>query len=82
MAGIRSTVQLWQRLPDEARTPASLDAVLQAVDRLNALVSRLLYFARAGWEEPRPIDLNAVVRETVELVRRKPTLKASALKRT
>jgi signal transduction histidine kinase len=69
LAGIRSTVQLWQRLPDQAQTPASLDAVLQAVDRLNALVGRLLYFARTGWEEPRPIDLNAVVRETVELVR-------------
>jgi two-component system, NtrC family, sensor histidine kinase HydH len=69
LAGIRSTVQLWQRLPDQAQTPASLDAVLHAVDRLNALVGRLLYFARSGWEEPRPIDLNAVVRETVELVR-------------
>jgi two-component system, NtrC family, sensor histidine kinase HydH len=69
LAGIRSTVQLWQRLPDQAQTPASLDAVLQAVDRLNALVGRLLYFARTGWEEPRPVDLNAVVRETVELVR-------------
>ena len=69
LAGIRSTVQLWQRLPDQAQTPASLDAVLHAVDRLNALVGRLLYFARSGWDEPRPIDLNAVVRETVELVR-------------
>jgi two-component system sensor histidine kinase HydH len=69
LAGIRSTVQLWQRLPDEAQTPASRNAVLQAVDRLNALVGRLLYFARTGWEEPRPVDLNAVVSETVELVR-------------
>jgi two-component system, NtrC family, sensor histidine kinase HydH len=69
LAGIRSTVQLWQRLPDQAQTPASLEAVLQAVDRLNALVGRLLYFARTGWEAPRPVDLNAVVRETAELVR-------------
>ncbi len=69
LAGIRSTVQLWQRLPNEAQTPASLEAVLQAVDRLNALVGRLLYFARTGWEERRPVDLNAVVRETAELVR-------------
>ncbi len=69
LAGIRSTVQLWQRLPDQARTPESLDAVLRTVDRLNALVSRLLYFARTGWEQARPVDMNAVVRETLELVR-------------
>jgi two-component system, NtrC family, sensor histidine kinase HydH len=74
LAGIRSTVQLWQRLPDQAQTPASRDAVLQAVDRLNALVGRLLYFARTGWDEPRPVDLSAVVRETVELVRAKAEL--------
>jgi two-component system, NtrC family, sensor histidine kinase HydH len=78
-AGIRSTVQLWQRLPDQAQTPASLDAVLQAVDRLNALVGRLLYFARTGWEEPRPVDLNAVVRETVELVRAQADLQGVRL---
>jgi two-component system sensor histidine kinase HydH len=69
LAGIRSTVQLWQRLPDQACTPASMEAMLQAVDRLNGLVSRLLYFARTGWDEPRPVDVNAVVRETLELVR-------------
>ena len=69
LAGIRSTVQLWQRLPEQARTPESLEAVLRTVDRLNTLVSRLLYFARTGWEQARPVDMNAVVRETLELVR-------------
>ena len=69
LAGIRSTVQLWERLPEQARTPESLAAVIQAVDRLNGLVSRLLYFARTGWDEPRPVDMNAVVRQTLELVR-------------
>jgi two-component system sensor histidine kinase AtoS len=39
------------------------------VDRLNGLVGRLLYFARTGWDERRPVDLNAVIRETVELLR-------------
>lgn len=69
LAGIRSTVQLWQRLAEPAQMPASLDAVLQAVDRLNALVGRLLYFARAGHEERRPVDLNAIVREVLDLLR-------------
>src|SRR5207302_980377 len=69
LAGIRSTVQLWERLPDEARTPESLQAVVRAVDRLNDLVSRLLLFARAGHEDWRPLDLNALVAETFELLR-------------
>ena len=36
LAAIRSTVQLWQRLPDSARRPGSLEAVVGAVDRLDA----------------------------------------------
>ena len=69
LAAIRSTVQLWERLPDQARTPESLRAIVRAVDRLNELVSRLLYFARANCDEWRPTDLNALVRESLELVR-------------
>jgi two-component system sensor histidine kinase HydH len=68
LAGIRSTVQLWQRLPDQARTPESLEAVLAAVDRLNGLISRLLFFARAGQAERVRVDLNALVRETAALL--------------
>jgi signal transduction histidine kinase len=67
LAAIRSTVQLWQRLPDAARTPASQDAVLAAVDRLNAFVGRLLQFARAE-EEHRPVDFNAVLGEALDLL--------------
>src|SRR5581483_8138737 len=68
LAAIRSTVQLWQRLPDAARTPASLDAVIGAVDRLNGLVGRLLFFARADNAQREPVDLNQVVAETLELI--------------
>lgn len=68
LAGIRSTVQLWQRMPETARTPASLDAVVGAVDRLNALVGRLLYFARADNAERLPVDLNQVLHETLGLL--------------
>jgi signal transduction histidine kinase len=67
LAAIRSTVQLWQRLPDVARTPASLEAVLGVVDRLNAFTGRLLQFARAE-EERRPVDLNAVVGAALDLL--------------
>lgn len=69
LAAIRSTVQLYQRLPETRREPSSLDAVLHGVDRLNALVSRLLFFVRSGHEERRPVDVNAIVRETITLLR-------------
>jgi two-component system sensor histidine kinase HydH len=69
LAAIRSTVQLYQRLPPQGRDPSALDAVLHGVDRLNALVSRLLFFVRSGHEERRPVDLNAVVEETLTLLR-------------
>ena len=71
LAAIRSTVQLWQRLGDEARTPASLEAVVQAVDRLNMLVGRLLQFARPDHSTRSPLDLNALVDETATLLRAK-----------
>jgi signal transduction histidine kinase len=69
LAAIRSTAQLYQRLPPETRDPAALDAILHGVDRLNALVSRLLFFARSGHEERRTVDVNAIVQETLTLLR-------------
>ncbi len=69
LAAIRSTVQLYQRLPLQTRDPSALDAILQGVDRLNSLVSRLLFFARTGHEERRSVDLNAIVQETLTLLR-------------
>jgi two-component system, NtrC family, sensor histidine kinase HydH len=69
LAGIRSTAQLWKRLPEESRTPESLDAVVDAVDRINALVSQLLYFSRSETAARQSVDLNDVVREAFELLR-------------
>jgi two-component system, NtrC family, sensor histidine kinase HydH len=68
LAALRSTVQLWQRLTAEARTPASLEAVVGAVDRLNALVGRLLFFARADNAQREPVDLNQLLGESLDLV--------------
>jgi two-component system, NtrC family, sensor histidine kinase HydH len=67
LAAIRSTVQLWQRLPDQSRTPESLDAVVRAVDRLNETVTQLLYFSRADSTQREPVDVNSLVRETLDL---------------
>jgi two-component system sensor histidine kinase HydH len=68
LAGIRSTVQLWERLPDTTRTQGSVQAVMQAVDRLNEIVSRLLYFSRADRAERQPIQVNDLLSETLRLI--------------
>jgi signal transduction histidine kinase len=68
LAGIRSTVQLWERLPETARSPDSMAAVIQAVDRLNEIVSRLLYFARADTSERQPVSVNDAITDTLNLL--------------
>ncbi|HEX7448444.1 MAG TPA: ATP-binding protein [Pirellulales bacterium] len=67
LAAIRSTVQLWQRLPEQSRSPESLDAVIRSVDRLNETVSQLLYFSRADGTAREPVDVNQLLTETLEL---------------
>jgi two-component system sensor histidine kinase HydH len=66
LAGIRSTAQLWQRgvmgLDDE-----SLGGLVQEVDRLEEIVSRLLQFSRADAQALAPGDLNAVLSEAARL---------------
>lgn len=67
LAAIRSTVQLWQRMPDRTRTPESLEAVIGAVDRLNETVTQLLQFSRADGTVREAVDVNLLVRDTLEL---------------
>jgi signal transduction histidine kinase len=62
-------VQLWQRIPDESLTPESMQAIVAAVDRLDALLSNLLQFSRSETTNHSSVDLNDVIRETVELLR-------------
>ena len=68
LAGIRSTVQLWERLPGTTQTPESMHAVVEAVDRLNEIVSRLLCFARVDNAERQPVAINLVLTETLHLL--------------
>ena len=67
LAGIRSTAQLWQRgigRDDEE----SLDGLVEEVDRLERIVSRLLQFSRADAQDLAPGDLNEVIAEVARLV--------------
>jgi signal transduction histidine kinase len=68
LAGIRSTVQLWQRLRDPDRVAGSMDAVVQATERLNEILTRLLHFARTEHAERSPTQINELVVETTKLV--------------
>jgi len=68
LAGIRSTVQLWERMPETAHSARSMDAVIHAVDRLNKIVTRLLYFSRADSAERLSVNVNQLVRETLDLL--------------
>ena len=67
LAGIRSTVQLWQRgIGPDAE---SSDDLLSEVDRLDGIVGRLLQFSRADANRLTPGDLNAVLAEAARLAR-------------
>lgn len=68
LAAIRSTVQLWQRLPQTAHSPSSVGAVVTAVDRINQIISQLLQFSRTSGDERELVDVNQLLRETLELV--------------
>lgn len=68
LAGIRSTIQLWQRMPDQAQVSGSIDAVVHATERLNEILTRLLHFARTEHAERRPLQVNELVAETFKLL--------------
>ncbi|AGA26687.1 two-component system sensor histidine kinase NtrB [Singulisphaera acidiphila] len=65
LAGIRSTVQLWQRGigPDTE----SFEGLVDEVDRLEGIVARLLHFSRADAQDLMPSNLNEVVTEVARL---------------
>jgi signal transduction histidine kinase len=67
LAGIRSTVQLWERGIGPDRE--SFEGLHDEVDRLEGIVARLLHFSRADAQDLVPGDLNAVVTEAARLAR-------------
>jgi two-component system sensor histidine kinase HydH len=65
LAGIRGITQLWRRglgLGNEG-----FDHLIDEVDRLEGIVSRLLQFSRADAQDLTPGDLNIVVAEAARL---------------
>ena len=68
LAAIRSTAQLWQRIPETVHNPGSIDAIVQAVDHLNHTVTQLLLFSRADHADRQAVQVNSLLRETVDLL--------------
>jgi two-component system, NtrC family, sensor histidine kinase HydH len=73
LAGIRSTVQLWERLPETFQNPGSMEAVIHAVDRLNDIVTRLLYFSRSDSSNRQPVQIGPLLAETLDLIKAQAT---------
>lgn len=69
LAGIRSTIQLWQRRPDPATTDGAMETVLHETERMNAILTCLLQFARADQVERHANDMNGLIGETVGLLK-------------
>ena len=61
---------LRERLAPEAELRDSLDLVLQAALRGRSLVKGLTDFARDGLQDPRPLDLNGLLRQELALFQR------------
>jgi two-component system, LuxR family, sensor kinase FixL len=56
--------------PDLPETMAALDGIVQASERASQVIRRIRALARRADPEHRPLDLNALVQETVELLQR------------
>jgi signal transduction histidine kinase len=58
-----------RRLPEGSRERANLDTILTAGFRASDLVKQILAFARKEQVEKQPVDLTALTRETLKLLR-------------
>jgi two-component system sensor histidine kinase HydH len=68
LAAIRSTVQLWERLPETMQNPGSLTAVIAAVDRMNQIISQLLQFSRTSADAREVVNVDHLLGETLDLI--------------
>lgn len=66
--GVASVLR--EDLASDGEVAANLDLILEAADRGRSLVKGLTTFSREGLQDARPLDLNRLVREEAELMRR------------
>jgi PAS domain S-box-containing protein len=77
IAGIRGALQvISSRMPPEQRDRAVMGEIIARLDGLNNVVQDLLVFARPRELRTEPVDLAALLSETIGLIRRDPTFAA------
>ena len=73
IAGIRGALQvISSRMPPEQRDRAVMGDIITRLDGLNSVVQDLLVFARPRELRTEPVDLSALLSNTIDLIRRDP----------
>jgi two-component system, NtrC family, sensor histidine kinase HydH len=69
LGAIKASAQYLSEEDDPASGGEFLDIIVDEVDRLNRVVSSFLDYARPSTGDPAPIDVNATVQRTMQLLR-------------
>ena len=77
IAGIRGALQvISSRMPPDQRDRAVIGDIIKRLDGLNSVVDDLLVFARPREPRMEPVDLSALLSNTIDLIRRDPIFTA------
>jgi PAS domain S-box-containing protein len=77
IAGIRGALQvIISRIPVEQRDRAIVGDIIARLDALNGIVQDLLLYSRPRAPRNEPVDLETLIRNTADLLRRDPALAA------
>jgi signal transduction histidine kinase len=68
LGAIKGAAQLLEEAPGDASTREFLSIILEETDRLNRVVGSFLDYARPRSGNPAPIDINAAVKRTVQIL--------------
>jgi PAS domain S-box-containing protein len=73
IAGIRGALQvIASRMPADSRDKPVIGDIIARLDALNGIVHDLLVFARPRQLRSEPVDLDALIRNTLQLLHRDP----------
>ena len=75
LATIRMRTQMWQRSSDPEAAKRSSAVILEEIDRLDTIISRLLYFARPIQLQLQPVSLDDLCAATASTWAEKETTK-------
>jgi PAS domain S-box-containing protein len=76
LAGIRGAIQIiGGRLPKDSKDALITQEIVSRIDALNVLMKDLLLFARPPQPKPSPVELQALVKTTADLLTADPALK-------